>query len=454
VRRNLWRELWILAGLIALGLAIGLIASHPFLLSVIGLVVYIALQLRQMRRLHEWLLSDQRGEAPDAAGLWGDVYTEIRKLVRQGDRHTDALTDMLMRFQSAAAAMPDAMVILSEHEEIELVNPAAARLLGLRHPRDIGVRIANLIRDPDFAAYLSRRNFAEALEIPSPRDPDQTISIQVITFSARRKLVIGRDVTRVTRLEQMRRTFVANVSHELRTPITVLSGYLETLRGIDHLQAEEMKKHFATMHEQATRMQRLVDDLLMLSRLETEPPRHKEEVIDVATLLAGLREQAEIISGAAKHRLTLEADPQVRLRGSREELYSAFMNIVQNAVRYTLPGGAITLRWEHNSDAGQDARISREHRDVRSDGANFSVTDSGDGIATEHIPRLTERFYRVDTGRSRASGGTGLGLSIVKHVLLRHDAELRVESEIGKGSTFICAFPEARVVIVGSGKKS
>jgi two-component system phosphate regulon sensor histidine kinase PhoR len=302
-------------------------------------------------------------------------------------------------------------------------------LLGLESPRDNGLRVTNLVRDPDFTDYLARRDYAEPLEIDSPASPDHTMSLQIVPFGAHRKLLIGRDITRVQRLEQMRRIFVANVSHELRTPITVLSGYVETLRESELIRPEDLKKHLAIMHEQALRMQRLVDDLLMLSRLETAAPRRKDETVDVPALLTGLKEQAELLSGPANHRLTLEAEPGLNLLGGREELHSAFMNLINNAVRYTPREGTIKLRWSRDGD-----------------GAKFSVTDSGEGIAAEHVPHLTERFYRVDTARSRASGGTGLGLSIVKHVLIRHNAHLEIQSELGHGSTFSCIFPTARVV--------
>ncbi len=410
-------------------LVLGALTRHPFLFTALGLGAYIALQLRRLRQLHQWLLSDRRGEVPDLAGPWGDVFHEVRKLVRQSARRADELTDALTRFQSAAAAMPDAVIFLSEHEEIEWANPSAATLLGVDYPRDRGMRLVNLLRDPEFTRYLQQADFADPLELDSPANPQFAVSLQIVPFSARLKLILARDITRLQRLEQMRRTFVANVSHELRTPVTVLSGYIETLRGIDRLEPGELKKHLATMHEQAVRMQRLVDDLLMLSRLETAPPRLKEEVVNVPALLAGLKEQAEVLSGEARHRITLDTEPNLNLLGSREELHSAFMNLINNAVRYTPRLGAIRLRWFADGE-----------------GAGFAVTDTGEGIAPEHIPHLTERFYRVDTARSRASGGTGLGLSIVKHVLLRHNAQLHVDSELGRGSTFTCRFPPDRVV--------
>lgn len=427
MRQTLWREIWVLAGLVGACFALGTLTRHPFFFTAIALGVYIALQLRRLHQLHKWLLSDKSGEIPDASGAWGDVFHGVYKLVRQNTRRTDELTDALTRFQSAAGAMPDAVVFLSEHEEIEWANPSATALLGIDYPRDRGMRLANLLRDPHFTRYLYRADFSEPLEMDSPANPHLAVSLQIVPFGARLKLILARDVTRLQRLEQMRRTFVANVSHELRTPVTVLSGYIETLHGIEHIGPEELKKHLGTMHDQAVRMQRLVDDLLMLSRLETAP-RLKEEVVDVPALLSGLKEQAEILSGNARHRIVLEAQPDIKLLGSREELHSAFMNLINNAVRYTPPEGEIRLRWFADDE-----------------GPKFSVTDTGEGIAPEHIPHLTERFYRVDSARSRASGGTGLGLSIVKHVLLRHGAHLDVRSDMGRGSTFTCTFAKSRI---------
>lgn len=429
MRQSLWREIWILAGLIAACVALGALTRHPFLFATFALGAYIALQLRRLYQLHKWLLSDKRAEVPDVAGPWGDVFHEARKLVRQSARRADALTDALMRFQSAATAMPDAVVFLSEHEEIEWANPSATSLLGIDYPRDRGLRLSNLLRDPDVAAHFARGGYSEPFEITSPSDPTRIVSLQIVPFGARLKLVIARDMTRMHRLEQMRRTFVANVSHELRTPVTVLSGYIETLIGMENPDAQELQKHLQIMHEQAMRMQRLVDDLLLLSRLETASSRLKEDVVDVPSLLAALTEQAHILSGDARHQITLEAEPDLKVRGSREELHSAFMNLINNAVRYTRPGGSIRLTWRR-----------------REDSARFAVIDNGEGIAPEHVPHLTERFYRVDTARSRASGGTGLGLSIVKHVLARHHARLEIESDLGQGSTFTCIFPASRIV--------
>ncbi|UCH53667.1 MAG: phosphate regulon sensor histidine kinase PhoR [Pseudomonadota bacterium] len=426
---SFWREIWILFWIALASLLFGLISDRYFIAAAIGFGIYIAVQIRHLNSLHRWLLNRTQVEIPEAEGLWGDVFNEIRKLMKQTERRQDQLAGMVERFQSAASAMPDAVVIVTERDEIEWANRAAGRLFGIHYPSDHGMRLGNLLRDPEFARYLAIAEYAEPLEMASPNQPDSTVAIQIIPFGARQKLILARDITRLQRLEQMRRHFVANVSHELRTPITVLSGFVETLLSQPQVRAEELRKHLTTMQNQSLRMQRLVDDLLTLSKLETAPPHRREETIDVPALLNAIKEQAEIISGDNKHRITLEADVGLKLLGSREELQSAFSNLVNNAVRYTPSGGDIRLLWWQQDNS-----------------AYFAVTDTGEGIAREHLPYLTERFYRVDSARSRASGGTGLGLSIVKHVLLRHDAQLTIDSEPGKGSTFTCVFPAARVV--------
>ena len=428
---GLWREIWILVGIAVTSLFIGALTERPFLIAAIGFGFYIAWTLRYLRSLHRWLQDRRADEIPDAGGMWGEVFDEIRKLVKQTSRRQDQLSGMLARFQKAASAMPDAVVVLSQQDDIEWANTSAENLLGIRYPRDIGVRLFNLLRDPDFAQYLQRGDYAELFEIVSPENSGLHVSIQITPFGSSQKLVVGRDVTHLANLEQMRRHFVANVSHELRTPLTVLGGYVETLQHMDKIDMADLRKHLDTMHEQSVRMQRLVDDLLTLSRLETAPPRTKDESVDVAELLENLKQQAQLLSGEQHHAITLDADRALGLLGSREELLSAFSNLINNAVRYTPAKGAIRLVWRTTGA-----------------GAEFTVTDTGEGIELMHIPHLTERFYRVDTARSRASGGTGLGLSIVKHVLLRHDASLEIESDVGHGSTFRCVFPASRTVRV------
>lgn len=421
-----WRhEAWALAGLVAAGFVLGAFSGRPFAGAAVGLSLYLAFSLRNMYRLYRWLASSRRsGEVPDANGAWGEVFDTLRAWRRESERSKDHLTGMLERFQSASGAMPDAMVVLSQYDEIEWANSAAARLLGIHWPRDQHLRVANLVRNPLFHAYLDGGEFADTLTIPCPVVPEYALSLQIIPFGASQKLLMARDVTRLVRLEQVRQNFVANVSHELRTPVTVLAGFIETLRDASRVDPTDLHAALSTMHEQAQRMQRLVDDLLTLSRLETAPRHGREETVNVAALLTEIAKLARILSGDQAHVITLEVDANLLLRGDREELRSAFSNIVNNAVRYTPARGHIQLRWHEDADA-----------------AKFSVSDDGEGIAPQHLPHLTERFYRVDTARSRSTGGTGLGLSIVKHVLLRHDAHLEVQSRLGHGSTFTCLFP-------------
>jgi two-component system phosphate regulon sensor histidine kinase PhoR len=425
---NLWREVWILLGVAALSLILAEITGYPFLSATAGFGLYIVFTLRSLAQLNGWLIY-KRAEVPEAGGLWGEVFDRIRALNKETERREDRLTEMVQRFQSASAATPDAMLILSPEHEIEWANAAAERNLGIATPRDIGQRILNLIRAPDFVNYLERGEYTEALPMTSPAQPEKSLSVRIIPFGSEQKLVIVRDITHLVQLEQMRRNFVGNVSHELRTPLTVLTGFLETLKDMDRLNAADLKKHLQTMYGQSQRMTRLVDDLLTLSRLETTPAARHEEVVDVPAMLASLTEMGEILSGEHRHHISLHADAGLRLAGNEEELRSAFSNLIQNAVRYTPDGGDIRLAWKLDGDAPV-----------------FAVTDTGEGIAPQHLPHLTERFYRVDKARSRDTGGTGLGLSIVKHILLRHEARLGIDSELGKGSVFRCIFPPARAV--------
>jgi two-component system phosphate regulon sensor histidine kinase PhoR len=428
VSESLWREVWILIGIAALSLVLAEITDYPFLIAALGFGLYIAATLRNLSQLNNWLIN-KREDVPDAGGLWGEVLDRIRAITRETERREDRLTEMLSRFQSASSATPDAMLILSPQHEIEWANAAAERLLGVATTHDIGQRVINLIRFPEFNSYLERGEYTEALEMASPVQPSKSLSVRIIPFGSHQKLVIARDVSHLAHLEEMRRQFVANISHELRTPLTVLTGFLETFKELDYPAGKDLKKHFHTMHEQAQRMSRLIDDLLTLSRLETTPASRHEQVVDVPSMLPSLRETAELLSGERCHRIHVDSDAGLRLRGNEDEIRSAFSNLVNNAVRYTPAGGEIALRWRLDGD-----------RPV------FSVTDTGEGISPQHLPHLTERFYRIDTARSRDTGGTGLGLSIVKHIMLRHDGHLAIDSTVGQGSTFRCLFPAARAV--------
>jgi len=336
----------------------------------------------------------------------------------------------LLRFRAAAQALPDGVVILDRDNHIEWANATARRHLGVDARRDAGRPVVNLVRHPDFVAYLRRSEYGAPLLLRATR-ADAVLSVRVIEFGADRKLLSSRDVTIEERLDTMRRDFVANVSHELKTPVTVLSGFVETLAGGRvELTPTQRKRFLGLMAEQGQRMQRLVDDLLTLSALESSEAPADDQEIAMRPFCDRLLEEARALS-AGRHRIELEVQHDVLLIGSVAGLTSAFSNLVSNAIRYTPEGGTVRIVW----------RIE-EGRGV------FTVSDTGIGIDPRHIPRLTERFYRVDQGRSRETGGTGLGLAIVKHVLTRHEATLEVASDVGRGSTFNAIFPEPRLARV------
>ncbi|HSH30047.1 MAG TPA: phosphate regulon sensor histidine kinase PhoR [Thiohalobacter sp.] len=426
-------EAWIMATLLVVALGVGLLVGHPALLVLLAVTGHLVWQLRNLRQLQRWLREGRRFHPPESIGVWDDVFQGIFRLQQRNRKRKRKLRKMLKRFQEATEALPDATAVLSPDDEVEWWNPPAAALLGFSHPRDIGQRIGNLIRHPDLGEYLRAGEYeGEAIEMPSPVDEHVRLSLRIVPYGKNQRLLIARDITRLQQLEQMRRDFVANVSHELRSPLTVISGYLETLEEECADGSDSRRRVIGVMQEQSGRMQRIVDDLLMLSRLETERISEQQEPINVPVILAAIRDDAERLSGAEAHRIRLEADTGLWLRGNDNELRSLFSNLVFNAVRYTPGGGEITVRW-----------LADER------GAVFEVIDTGMGIAEHHIARLTERFYRVDTGRSRARGGTGLGLAIVKHVLLRHGGRLEIESRIDAGSTFRAILPAQRMVRTG-----
>jgi two-component system, OmpR family, phosphate regulon sensor histidine kinase PhoR len=422
-------ELWRLAGFVLAGVIAGLILGAMSWTLPLALLAYIAWQLNQLRRFVNWIRSGRRDEPPRASGVWGDLINEHYRLYLRNRRRKKKIAKLLTRFHETSAAMPDATVILGPRFEIEWFNDAAVRLLELKSPDDVGRCITNLVRHPGFVAYLHGQDYSEPVEFTAGPDTDRHLSARLVPFGNRQFLLSVRDVTRIHRLEQMRRDFVANVSHELRTPLTVITGYLESL--VDDARDDpDLVRTYRTLEAQATRMRRIIEDLLTLSRLEAGDGRDAEaRPVSVPALAAGLAEDARMLAAEGGLTVEVQADPDLWLNGAESELQSAFSNLVSNAVRYTPAGGRVTLRWY-----GDEA------------GAHFEVEDTGIGIASQHIPRLTERFYRVESDRSRASGGTGLGLAIVKHVLQRHDARLRVESRPGEGSRFICDFPPERVL--------
>lgn len=407
-------------------LGAGFVFGYPQLFLLAGAIAYLSWQLFNLYRLHRWLESP-KDELPHARGIWSSVFAGVYRIKLRDARRRQRLRKVVEDFRQAAAATPDAAVILRDDGEIAWMNSSSSRLLGLRYPQDLNHLAVNLIRDPEFARYIGGETYREPLQMNSPVDESIKLLVRVVPYGADRRLVLARDVTRLHRLEQMRKDFVANVSHELRSPLTVIVGYLETLTDDDSV-PDELRRPLQQMARQADRMYLIVEDLLRLSRIEDQPGGAPRDEIAVAEMLE--RIQADAVKlGKNKHETHASIDKLVRVLGEYNELYSAFSNLVFNAIQYTPEGGEIFIQWVKTAD-----------------GARLEVRDTGIGIEPHHIPRLTERFYRIDKARSREAGGTGLGLAIVKHVLLRHDASLKVDSKPGEGSTFQCMFPSSRIV--------
>ena len=424
-----WRPLGVLAGVMLVALILwagsGWVAALAFLA---GIQAFVMLRrLWQEYRLSRWLENPDAVDPPDASGTWGDIFYRLDKLQRRQRASRSELTNALEQFEHAAQAVPDGMVILNRSDQIEWCNPASRKYMGLDCERDRGQFIRYLLRQAHFLEFLDAVDYSQRLVCKSPINREITLSLQLVPFGASQKLLVARDITDLERVDAMRRDFIANVSHELRTPLTVVGGFVETLADAHDLPAEESRRYFDLMLDHTRRMQHLLDDLLTLSRLESDEHTLKDAPINVHELAEALKSDAESLS-RDRHRIRLKLDSDAGLKGNLQEIRSALGNLVSNAVRYTPDGGEITLAWREQGHEGV-----------------FSVTDTGEGIAPEHIPRLTERFYRVDRSRSRETGGTGLGLAIVKHVLTRHGARLDIQSIPGKGSTFSVVFPAQRV---------
>jgi len=411
-----------------LALAIGYAAGPGWgwSLLALGLAALLAHHVRHLEMLREWASRSLAESVPEGAGVWKEVFSLLYRRQRAEIAERRRLAQTLARSRQAGRALPYGVAILDDEYRIVWGNDSCEAHFGIDSERDAGQPITNLVREPDFVAYVSGGDFSKPMQLKTSRADGLILSIQFVPYVESQRLMLSRDITQFSRLETMRRDFVANVSHELRTPLTVLVGFLETVRELK-LDPERSRDYLNLMSEQGRRMQRIIDDLLTLSTLESAPEPPADERIDVALLLARVRTETEALS-AGRHRVLLEAEPGFDLLGAESEIASAFGNLASNAVRYTPAGGEVRLVWRASAK-----------------GAEFSVEDTGPGIEPEHIPRLTERFYRVDRGRSRETGGTGLGLAIVKHALVRHQATLEIESTPGKGSRFTAKFPARRV---------
>jgi len=410
---------------LAIGGTAGLVFGYPMIWICVVLALYLAWNLYHAYRLDRWLRFREGPQPREAPGVWGDIYAAVVRAQNRNRERKRRLNRVLKEFRKATGAMPDAAVVINAENEIVWLNEVAGRFLGVTKA-DRGRRIDYLVRDPQFVEHLREGTFDRPVPITSPVDGERKLSVTVISYGEEQRLLLAKDITRERRLEKVRRDFVGNASHELRSPLTVISGYLDNLDS-DRELPDSWREPVSEMVAQATRMRGIIDDLLTLSRLEASGTSADQDRVDVRGLAALIRKDAL----AARTRcaaIDLELESESGIRGTESELYSAFWNLVQNAVKYTPVDGRITVRWTTDEAGG-----------------HFSVTDTGVGIPEEAIPRLTERFYRVDKGRDRAKGGTGLGLAIVKHVLQRHDAHLEVQSEPGVGSVFVCHFPRSRI---------
>jgi len=408
--------LWAAAGALPAAIVFGALLTLRWLFHVRNLVA-----------LGHWLEDPETRAMPEGEGPWEHIFARLNKMVRQHRKERAKRAAALHDMELATSALPEGVVSLDKTDHIEWCNPLAELHLGLDSARDIGQQITYLVRQPEFVEYLAEKKFTEPLLLRGPRKDDLVLSCRLVGYSGKKKLLVTRDITHFERIETMRRDFVANVSHELRTPLTVVNGFVETLQDMPNLDNDMARRALPMMGEQTLRMTHLVGDLLTLSKLEDRLNVLKEEEVDVPAMLTGCYEVGQALS-EGQHQLKLELLSKCKLRGCAEELRSAFGNLVTNAIRYTPAGGEVLMCWAAQDD-GQPV---------------FSVRDSGIGIPPQHIPRLTERFYRVDSSRSRATGGTGLGLAIVKHISNRHQAHLEIRSEEGKGSTFSIVFPVKR----------
>ncbi len=417
------RTLFFLVGVLCIGLYWGWLQA--LLCAVFGMGLIVLTQLHYLFRLSIWLDQPKSDNLPDGGGVWAEVFSRLYRLRRMDEKNQAELTEWLARFRHAMHLLPDGVAIMNDVLFLEWCNPAAERHLGMSLARDRNMRVTNLIRSPDFIDYMILARYEQPLTFTHH---GRKLMVQIIPFENRRQIMVTHDCTEAVRIETIRRDFIANASHELRTPLTVVVGFLEIALMQPNLDEAVRQSHLTLMNEQAKRMQSLVQDMLTLSRLESVDYPLRSERVSMNALMVQVAQDARALS-VDKHLISTEiGGPD--LNGNTEELMSAFGNLVSNAVRYTPPGGKIDISWV---DTGSDLE--------------FRVRDNGIGILPEHLPRLTERFYRVDKSRSRETQGTGLGLAIVKHVLLRHGGSLIVESEPNLGSLFVARFPASKKML-------
>ncbi len=404
--------------------------QHSLWPLVLALLAYVGFTLWQLLRINQWLLQDSEDwDPPEGSGAWGDVFDNLYRLLRKEKTQREALANLIARTESSISALRDGVVVLDRWQRMTNWNQAAALLLGLHRSTDLRQPITNLVRHPDLRHYLRQEDFTQPLTLPSPKVPHVMLDISVTRFGMGEYLLFIRDVTQLHQLEQMRKDFVANVSHELKTPLTVLRGYLEMLQDLYGDEHSAMDDVLMQMNQQSQRMQALIDDLLFLARLESAPKETLPEPVVLQPLVESLWQEAYQLAPEKALAFSAHIPEGLHLLGQPLELRSAFLNLLTNAVTYTPAHGQVQVAWQPHGEGGI-----------------LTFRDNGPGIAAEHLPRLTERFYRPDAGRESHQGGTGLGLAIVKHVLIRHHGHLHIESKENQGSAFHCHFPAQAII--------
>ena len=408
--------------------AAGSVVDQVYLFLLLALLAYSFRNLYNLRRLANWLGNPKLADIPIHFGLWGDIYSKVARVSLRQAQREKRLAELVNEYTASTSALPDGAVALDASGRIRWFNDAAIRLLGLQPAKDIGQPLLNLCRNPEMVSFVKDPDYARVLQISAPGDSERQLEMRLAPYGDDQTLLLAQDITERLRHERMRKDFVANVSHELRTPLTVIGGFIENLQMDENLQNDSLRRPLELMAQQTSRMGRIVEDLLLLARLESDSNRNQNDRVDIGELIRNVADECQALAEDVP-RIDCEVTSKRRVLGDEKQLRSVVTNLVVNAINHTSAGQRVDLSWY---DQGAQSL--------------FEVRDTGIGIAPEHIPRLTERFYRVDAGRSRDRGGTGLGLAIVKHILHHHDAKLEVQSRPQEGSRFVCRFSSSRLV--------
>ena len=422
------QEFWRIVVLLLVAWAAGSVVDQVYLFLLLALLAYTLRNLYNLRRLAIWTADPQFAEIPLHFGLLGDIYSKISRVALRQAQKEKRLTALVNEYTASTSALPDAAVALDASGRIRWFNDAASRLLGLQPAKDVGQPFLNLFRNPEMADFIKRADYSDMLQTNAPGNSERKLEVRLAPYGNEQTLLLAQDITERLQHERMRKDFVANVSHELRTPLTVVSGFIENLQIDEEVNAERLARPLELMAQQTARMSRIVEDLLLLARLESDTKRNRNDEMDIAGLIRNAADEIDSLTVAVP-RIDCEITSSRRLRGDEKQLRSVVTNLLVNAVNHTPADGTIRIIWR---DDGPQSLLE--------------VEDNGEGIAPEHIPRLTERFYRVDAGRSRDRGGTGLGLAIVKHILQHHDGRLEIRSRLGEGSRFVCRFFAPRLL--------